>query len=174
MRVVPSEPTLLYVLRHAKSSWEDETLPDDERPLSARGERAVRRLAGHARTVKLDPELVLSSPARRTRETVAGLLPGHRALFEPALYGAGPADLLARLREVPPSTRSVMLVGHNPSVQRLVLMLAAPSRDDDRLAQIVRKFPTGALATLTLAGDWPELRSGGATLRDYVTPKSLG
>ncbi len=169
-----TDARLLYVLRHAKSSWEDEALPDHERPLSGRGRRAVALLAEHARARGIDPELVLCSSARRTRETIAGVLPDREALVEPELYGASAAALIERLRQVPASTRSVMLVGHNPSVQRLVLTLAAPADGDGGLADIERKFPTGALAALALAGDWPQLAPGKAELLDYVRPKSLG
>ena len=175
-----SQPKLLYVLRHAKSSWDDPLLPDHDRPLSQRGRNAVRLLSEHARQIELDPALVLCSSARRTQETLHGVLDGHPAQIERELYGASCKQLIERLREIDPQVPSVMVIGHNPALQMLVLKLAtkpgsSPLRDDpdSSLAQIERKFPTGALATLALKGPWSELAANTATLTDYVRPKSL-
>jgi phosphohistidine phosphatase len=174
------QPKLLYVLRHAKSSWDDALLSDHDRPLSPRGYKAVRLLAEHVRAVEVDPALVLCSSARRTQETLHGVLDGHPASIEPELYGASWRQLIERLRGVPANTPSVMVIGHNPAVQMLVLKLAtepgsSPLHDapDSALGQIERKFPTGALATLELHSDWAGLAPHTATLLDYVRPKAL-
>jgi phosphohistidine phosphatase len=131
----------------------------------------------------IQPTQVLCSSARRTRETLAGVDPGGETLIESELYDATCGSLIDRLRRVPDGTPSVMLVGHNPAMQMLVLRLTGANGDahangtaaplDDDLAELQRKFPTGALATLTLDCEWSELRSGCATLADYVRPKSL-
>jgi phosphohistidine phosphatase len=175
-----SDAKRLYVLRHAKSSWDDPVLPDHERPLSRRGQKAVALLAEHVQGIGLEPAVILCSPARRTRETLAGVLPGHDALIEPELYGASANDLLNRLTRLPAGTESVMIVGHNPSVQSLVLKLAGPAapparngEDESPLQMIERKFPTAALATLAILGEWAQLRPGAAALLDYVRPKAL-
>ena len=175
-----AQPKLLYVLRHAKSSWDDPLLTDHDRPLSPRGRKAVRLLAEHVRAVDLDPALVLCSTARRTQETLHGVLDGHPALIERELYGATWRQLIERIKAVSPQTPSVMVIGHNPAVQMLVLKLAAepgssPLHDapDSPLAQIERKFPTGALATLELDGTWGDFSQGRARLVDYVTPRQL-
>jgi phosphohistidine phosphatase len=176
VRSVPSTK-LLYVLRHAKSSWSDATLPDHERPLSDRGHRDMRLLAEHIRIQGITPALVLCSSSRRTRETLEGVLPGREASVEPGLYAAGAEALLERLARVPPRTPSVLLVGHNPAAQRLVLVLAARRPRDDHktpVLRIERKFPTGALATLAIDGEWAALAPGCGRLLDYVIPKRLG
>jgi len=174
------QPKLLYVLRHAKSSWDDPMLPDHDRPLSQRGRKAVRILSEHVRDIGLEPALVLCSSARRTQETLRGVLDGRPAQIEPELYSASCKQLIERLRAVDPALSSVMVIGHNPALQMLVLKLATQPgssslRDapDSPLAQIERKFPTGALATLELKGGWAELGANGATLTAYVRPKSL-
>src|SRR5581483_6692958 len=134
----------LYVLRHAKSSWDDPSQRDHDRPLAQRGKRAVKLLAEHFETNAIRPELVLCSTARRTQETLQGVHPGGQTLIEPELYTATVIDLLERLRRVPPEIGSVMVIGHNPAMQMLVLRLARPQPDPgDRLADVRRKFPTG-------------------------------
>jgi phosphohistidine phosphatase len=160
----------LFLLRHAKSSWDDADLADRDRPLAPRGRRAVKVMAGHIRDEKISPSLVLCSPARRTRETLEGVAPGGEVQIEDELYGASEADLLERLQRVPDEIDSVMLIGHNPAIQELALDLAAGG---ERRGDVENKFPTAALATLTVPDDWQELRPGSAELVAFVIPKEL-
>jgi phosphohistidine phosphatase len=156
----------LSILRHAKSSWDDPSLPDHERPLAPRGLRATKRLAAHLIEIGCDPELVLCSDAVRTRATLERVQSAFTAptvQIEEALYGATADRLLARLRDVPDRVQSVLLIGHNPGVQELVADLAGEDLD----------FPTAALATLTFDGGWDQLAPGVAALAGYVTPKLL-
>ena len=104
-----SERRRLYLLRHAKSSWDQPGQPDHERPLADRGRQAVRLLARHVHEHRIEPELVLCSSASRTRETLEGVLPGRVAAIEQELYVAGHEQLLERLRRVEPELRSVMV-----------------------------------------------------------------
>jgi len=170
-------PSTLYLLRHAKSSWDDPGLADEERPLAPRGERAARRMAQHIREAGIRPALVLCSPARRTRQTleaVAGSFGKHvEVLVEDGLYGAGAWELTARLRRVPTELPSVMVVGHNPGLQELALGLAGGG-GEEALASLRAKFPTAALATLLLPeGGWESLARGGAEIVSLVLPRSL-
>jgi len=161
----------LYLLRHAKSSWDDPTLPDKERPLAPRGRRDAKLLADHLRRERIAPELVLCSPAVRTRQTLELVRPPGRIAFLDALYGASCDELLERLRSLPDTVASVMLIGHNPGLQELALELASGSSG---LEQLEAKFPTAALATLSIAnGPWSRLASGDAILTGYVVPKQL-
>jgi phosphohistidine phosphatase len=165
----------LFVLRHAKSSWDDPGLDDHERPLAPRGLRAVEALADHFRTGGIAPVQVLCSSARRTRETLEGLGLSAEVLIEPELYSATPGEVLKRLQGVASGVDSVMVIGHNPTMQVLVLRLAAPGSgiDGSALVEVKRKFPTGALATLTLECDWSELAPGCARLDAFVRSKQL-
>ena len=119
----------LYVLRHAKSSWDDPTLRDRDRPLAPRGRKAAKRIARWAAKHGVRPELVVCSNAVRAQETLRRVLPG---LGEPAvwievtLYAAGVETLLQRVRALPKEVDSVMIVGHNPGLMELLLLLAAP------------------------------------------------
>jgi phosphohistidine phosphatase len=167
----------LFVLRHAKSSWDEPGLEDHERPLAPRGRRAAKALAEHFRAGGIDPQLILCSSARRTVETLDGIgLPGERVI-EDELYSVSPSQLLERLRAIPDEVGSAMVIGHNPTVQVLVLRLAAETGsaelDGPDLAQVKRKYPTGALATLEFEGTWSELAPGGARLTAFVRPKQL-
>lgn len=163
----------LYLLRHAKSSWADPTLTDRERPLAPRGRRDAKRIAKHLLRLGVEPELVLCSPAERTRETLELVRPALGAstvTLEEELYAASADELLARIRLVPDAVASAMLIGHNPSLQQLALALASAG---DELKRLEAKFPTGGLATLTLAKPWRGLAPADATLAAYVVPKQL-
>jgi phosphohistidine phosphatase len=164
----------LYLLRHAKSSWKDHGLPDRDRPLAARGRRAAKAIARHLREQHIEPELVLCSTARRARETLQRIEPelGKRAVrVEPELYGASAGALLDRLHSVPDAVGSVMVIGHNPGLQRLVLELARPTPE---LRELEAKYPTAGLATLVFSGSsWRTLIHGTAELVDFVQPRTL-
>ncbi len=165
----------LFILRHAKSSWEDPGLEDRERPLAPRGHRAVEALADHIRENGIQPAQVLCSPARRTRETLHGLaLKDGETLFEPELYSASCSSLIERLHQVPEELGSVMVVGHNPTMQMVILRLVGGNSSDGALFEAVqRKYPTGALATLEFEGSWSELAPGAASLAALVRPKDF-
>jgi phosphohistidine phosphatase len=164
----------LHLLRHAKSSWDDPTLSDRDRPLAPRGQRAVVRIANWARKHDVRPQLVLSSDARRARETLEGALPGLGApdvQIEEGLYAASAEALLERLRSLPDDVDEAMLVGHNPGLAGVLLLLAEPGELRER-AQA--KVPTGALATLEAElVTWSELEPGCARLVAYVIPREL-
>lgn len=165
----------IILLRHGKSSWSDQTLSDIDRPLTQRGVRASRRIAKYLRRKRIRPALVLCSPSLRTRQTLEAIAPslgkGCSVELVAELYAASERELLEQLRALPESAASVMLIGHNPGLQQLALVLA--SRGVDR-AKLEQKFPTAALATLRVDTDnWAALRPGEAELIDYVIPKQL-
>jgi phosphohistidine phosphatase len=165
----------VWLLRHAKSSWDHPGLPDTDRPLAPRGRRAAELLAAHVAASDVRPAVVLCSSSLRTRQTLAAILPALgdalEIRIERALYGAGPAELLARLRRVPNRASSAMLIGHNPGIQDLALGLAASG---PAFAALREKFPTGALATVEVEVErWRDLDDGMATAAALVTPRSL-
>jgi phosphohistidine phosphatase len=164
----------LYLVRHAKSSWKDEGLADHDRPLARRGRRAAKAIGRHLREQGVEPELVLCSTARRVRETLEGMEPALRRgaiRVEPQLYGAGAAELLARLHEIAPAVRSVMVIGHNPALEQLALLLA---RHGSTRSELEAKFPTGALATLAFRGPgWAALDRGTTELIEFIRPRDL-
>ena len=163
----------LLLLRHAKSSWDDPSLADRDRPLAARGHKAADRMAEHLRSNAPAVDLVLCSSALRTTETLEhiGRAFGDAEMaVEDGLYGASADELLHRLRAVPNDADGVALIGHNPGIQDLATALAGGGDD---LERIRTKFPTGALAVLEFDAPWGELRIGGCRLVAFVTPKDL-
>jgi phosphohistidine phosphatase len=166
----------LWLLRHAKSSWEDPGLDDRERPLARRGVRAAALMRTYLEAEGIRPDLVLCSTALRTRETLAAVLSALGAEVvvrtEPSLYSFDAHQVLEVLRGVDRGTGSILLVGHNPAMQDLALSLASRG---ERLAELAAKFPTAALAEIRFAtGTWSDLDEGSGELTRFVTPRELG
>ena len=162
-------------MRHAKSSWDDPQLSDEDRPLSPRGRKAAARMAEYIKGAGIEPSLMLCSSALRARQTVDLLKPafpkGTKIKIEPRLYSAGSKELLARIRRLSPAAASVLIVGHNPAIQDLILDLAAAAPE---LKAIRSKFPTAAIAVLEAdRSQWDHITPGDASLVDFVTPKRL-
>jgi phosphohistidine phosphatase len=163
-----SETKHLLLLRHAKSSWDDPSLADEDRPLAPRGRKAAKRIKAHVRRERIPVGLVLCSSALRARETLDLVAPPGEILIEAELYRATAAELLERLRRLPDEVDAVMLIGHEPAISDVaVLLLGRGSELADR------KFPTAGLATLTFAGPWSTLAPERAGLAAFVTPREL-
>ena len=171
----------LVLLRHAKSAWPDlPDLPDHERPLARRGRRDAPAAGRWLREAGLVPGRVLCSTARRTRETWQLMVPELGATLPPvsyqdAVYAAHGGTLLEAARQTETGISSLMIIGHNPGIQELALLLAAPDGGAGAglLQRAAAKFPTAAIAVLTFAGDWPRLGPGRAQLTTFVTPGDL-
>jgi phosphohistidine phosphatase len=169
----------LLLLRHAKSSWKDASMPDRDRPLNARGRRAAVAMRQAMRDLGLVPDVVLVSTARRTIETLEALEPwDDTPLVEPmdSLYLANPMQLTAALHSVAETVRSVLVIGHNPGMHDLAISLAGPlamrgGGDNERA--LAAGFPSAALAEFVVAGSWWDLREGGGRLVRFLTPKML-
>ena len=167
----------LSLLRHAKSSWKNPTLPDRERPLASRGV-ADAPVMGRAMAERgIDPELVLCSSARRTVDTLALVLPElkvePKVVYEDSLYHPSPAEMLEMLRAIQPGANRVMIVGHNPEIQAFALDLigSGPKHMRDRLME---KFPTAGLAVINFtAGLWSSIDVNSGSLNLFLTPKEI-
>ncbi|KZD07678.1 SixA phosphatase family protein [Oceanibaculum pacificum] len=167
----------LYLLRHAKSSWESPGLPDHDRPLNERGFRAATVMGLHLAQQGIQPGLILCSSARRALETLDQIRPrlaGKPALeIEKELYAADAGALMTRLRTVDPAVKSALLIGHNPAIETLAAQLIETGAKED-MARLAEKYPTGALCILSLPIDnWKKLAAKGATLDGFITPKDL-
>jgi phosphohistidine phosphatase len=169
----------LMLLRHAKSTWDDASMPDRDRPLNARGRRSAAVMRQAMRDLGLAPDVVLVSTARRTMETLEALEPwDDTPLMEPmdSLYLANPMQLTAALHGVAETVRSVLLIGHNPGLHDLALNLAGPralASGAEAARGLAAGFPTGALAEFVVAGSWWDLREGGGRLVRFLTPRML-
>jgi phosphohistidine phosphatase len=170
-----ARPVRLWLLRHAKSSWSDAGLADEDRPLAPRGEHAAERMSGYIVAQGIAPELVLCSSALRARQTFASVLPALGTQLEirvePALYTFDADVLLDRLRRIPSEVTSVMLVGHNPAMQDLALRLAGSG---DALHHLAQKYPTAALAEIAFPkGAWNSLADRQGELVRFTVPREL-
>lgn len=167
----------LSLLRHAKSSWDDSSLDDFERPLNKRGEAAAPRMGQFMAQHGLAPDLILCSTALRARQTLDLVLPRlperPQVIYEDSLYLAAASVMLARLHRVDPKLRHVLIVGHDPGMQGLALELAGDG-DPKLLQALSAKFPTAGLAVIRFkARAWSKVAAGAGTLELFATPKQL-
>lgn len=168
----------LLLMRHAKSAWNEPSMPDHARPLNGRGRRAAAAMREAIQGLGLQPDVILVSSARRTLQTLAALEPWDETpLVEPrdALYLADAAKLLAELRGAPEFARSLMLIGHNPGLHELAMLLAGPLGADASRAlhRLAAGYPSGALTEFSVARPWRELAEGGARLTRFLEPRDL-
>jgi phosphohistidine phosphatase len=169
----------LLLMRHAKSSWDDPRLSDHARPLNARGRLAAAAMRRAMHELGLTPDVVLVSSARRTLQTMEALEPWDATpLVEPmdALYLASVPQLLVVLRGMAETARSVLLVGHNPGLHELAMLLVGPQVMAARAPatrRLAEGFPTGALAEFAVAGSWRSLGEGGGRLLRFLCPRDL-
>jgi phosphohistidine phosphatase len=163
----------LLLIRHAKSSWDDDSLADRERPLAGRGRKAAERMGAHLQNEGLRPDVVLCSPSRRTRETLELLeFSGAEVTYLDELYGASAGDLLASVREARDDAEVVAVVGHNPGIQDLSIELASHDAAADAV-RLRQKFPTCALAIFDVDSGWRDIAIGRVRLASFVVPKDL-
>ena len=158
----------LLLLRHAKSSWDDSSLPDFDRPLASRGRRDAPRVGAALRQSGVIPDIVWSSPAVRARQTIEAVsrAAGLEAVeFKDDIYAASSAELIKIVRSLPDASARAMLVGHNPGFEDLVNRLAA-STDET--------MPTCALACIEFQIDsWKDVEDGAGRLLWLLRPKEL-
>jgi phosphohistidine phosphatase len=161
---------LLSILRHAKSSWKDSSLEDHDRPLNKRGTRDAPRMGELIRKRDLVPDTILSSTARRARDTALAVAAAagfpDEVRFARSLYGASPDTWLDVLRELPDTTRHALIVGHNPTLEELVALLVGEAHT----------MPTAALAVVELPIErWRDLDPiPRGSLRGLWRPRDLG
>jgi phosphohistidine phosphatase len=165
----------LLILRHAKSDWDTGAASDFDRPLSSRGRRDAPRVGEFLLRQGLKPDHVVSSPAKRAKQTVIAVCeqmdidPEH-IHWDSRIYHAGAGLLLNVLNESPGNARRVLMAGHNPGLEILLQNLCnhdIPMPDDYKL------MPTGAVAQLEILSDWENLEGGLARLVSLTRPASL-
>jgi phosphohistidine phosphatase len=167
----------LSLLRHAKSSWKDTALPDLDRPLATRGMVEAPLMGKAMAKHGLDPDLVLCSTARRTRDTLELALPQLKTepkiIYEDGLYHGTPAEMLAILHAVGAGAGQILLVGHNPELQTFALDLIGSGAKQlkDRLEA---KLPTAGLVVMRFpAGAWGDVAVNSGKLELFLTPRDM-
>jgi len=168
----------LTLLRHAKSGDDGTVTRDFDRPLNAKGRRAARAIGRYMRDHALGFDIVIASPAVRVAETLqeveaiygSGLAPH----WNKTLYLATADELLDAVHGAPAAAGNILLVGHNPGLEQLVLRLVPPRADGDARGEIEIKYPTASLAEMVLAVDrWDQVADGGGDLVRFVRPRDL-
>jgi len=167
----------LVLMRHAKAGWDDEAQEDIDRPLTPRGrDEAVHMgnwLAGQA----FAPDLLLASSARRARETAElvgpRLAPPPGQRLDQALYMASPGTILAALQGLPDDLARVLVIGHNPGLHGLALLLTGTGARPERL-RLQSRFPPAAVAMFRFESrHWRELAPGAGFLVHYAEPRDV-
>jgi len=158
----------LLLLRHAKSSKDDPSLPDFERPLNKRGKEDSKLIGNFIGKKRLTPDVVLSSPAKRARQTTELVLKAAGLkldpIFDERIYEASPRRLLQVVGEIDDTARFAILVGHNPGFEDLFQLLVGKALD----------LPTASLASIALRVEkWSNTEPGVGILDYLVTPKEL-
>ncbi|PWR00402.1 SixA phosphatase family protein [Leucothrix pacifica] len=159
---------LLYLLRHAKSSWADHSMSDFERPLNKRGIQQASQIAAILASKEPRPQVIISSPANRafsTAKTMAVALGSDKSKIgsDKRIYEANIQTLMYLIQELDDDLESVMLVGHNPGFSHLVNTLSR---------QKVAPLPTCSLIQLRLdINQWSELEAECAELLSADAPK---
>lgn len=166
----------LTLLRHAKSSWDDTVERDFDRPLNARGYRAAERMGAEIASLGLRFDQVCASPAVRVKETLAGVAKGagtqFAPRFEPLVYLASGESLLEVVQGFDDAAATVLLVGHNPGLEDLLLLLV-PEGGALR-TQAALKYPTATLAAIDLpVTRWSDAAPGTGTLTRFIRPRDL-
>jgi phosphohistidine phosphatase len=156
----------LYILRHAKSSWDNPNLADFERPLNKRGMEAAPFMGEIIFKNKFQPDVLLSSPAKRAKQTavlvkeVGGI--GAGIQYDERIYEASPQTLAQVISELDSKSDSAMLVGHNPGLESLIRYLTGE----------IHAMPTAALAIVDLEVDcWNQIYAVCGNLRTLIRPK---
>jgi phosphohistidine phosphatase len=168
----------ILLLRHAKSALGEPGQSDRDRPLNRRGEQAAQLMADPLLAKAPLPDLILCSTATRTRQTLAALVqrlprPAPPIALEHGLYLASEDLLLKRLRDLPATVATVLMIGHNNGMWQVAEALAGYGKAS-LLASLKEKFPTAALATLQVDIErWADLRTGAATLVAFACPREL-
>lgn len=172
----------VMLLRHAKSSWDHMDLDDIDRPLALRGRLSAPLLGRYIYRRKLEPDLVLCSPAMRARQTwelISAEWDQTNAAKRPQLemrssfYLARPAMLMSALQRIDDEVASVMIIGHNPGMEQLALQMVGAEKSN-AFKKMEKKFPTAALAVIGFAVEsWSALAFGSGKLFCFVRPKDL-
>jgi phosphohistidine phosphatase len=167
----------LLVLRHAKASQDSPSDADFDRPLNRRGRTQALAIGRTIRERDLTFDAIVASPAVRVVETITGVMEGAGVRFEPVydprLYNASPEALVEVVREAGDKVERLLIVGHNPGLQHLLLHLAEEDRDGLR-GEVASSYPTAALAELRLSVEhWRDVGPRSGRIVSLVRPRDL-
>lgn len=168
----------LLLFRHAKTERSEPGMEDRSRKLIERGRKDAASIGAYMAAHAITPDRVMISPAARTQETwklaAAALRRAPAGSAVERLYGATPHEILDVIKQAPANAQTLLIVGHNPGLHELALMLVA-SGDIETREQLREKLPTSGLLVIDFAFDeWAKLHPQSGRLERFITPKSLG
>ena len=125
----------LYLVRHAKSSWDDPGLKDYDRPLNKRGKKDAPKMGKHLKMIGVSPDLILTSPAKRAKTTAKYIAekieyPFEKIVEEKEIYHADVNELLDVIKDIDDSNDTIIMVGHNPGFTDLANYLTTTRIDN--------------------------------------------
>lgn len=165
---------ILGLLRHAKSDWDDLAKRDFDRGLNDRGRKGARLIGEHIRDHGVKWDLMLASPAERVKQTIATAFPDAEPQWVEQLYLASGETILDSVSAHSGDADAVLVVGHNPGLQEVLLELVAPRNENDLFDEASTKFPTAAFAVFECdIDDWAELQKGCGKLVHFARPRDL-
>ena len=169
-------PKRLILFRHAKSSWEHD-VEDHDRPLAGRGIKAAPLMGAWLAASGLVPDLALVSTARRAQQTWALAESGFGKPIPRqdtrSVYEASSVAILDEIRHWGKTSRTLIVVGHNPGLEELAQLLMKDVGGEPG-ARLREKLPTGAVAVLSFEGSWADLAKHSCALEHFMTPDMLG
>ena len=169
----------LITFRHAKSGWDQPALRDFDRALNDKGRRAAATMGRHLRQLGLRFDSVVASPAVRVAETLDAMFDGYGKRMAPSwdrrAYLATASTLLEMVQEAPDKVEALMLVGHNPGLEDLVLLLTgADETGVGARDSIGEKYPTASVAEIHFEVDrWQDIRAGHGQLVRFIRPRDV-
>lgn len=164
----------LGLLRHAKSDWDDASQRDFDRGLNNRGRRGAGLIGRHIIEHGIEWDALLASPAERVRLTIASALPHFDPVFDKRLYLASADTILETVEAHGGDHDAVLVAGHNPGLQDVLLELVSPSKENDLFREASVKFPTATFAVIECDIEgWGELRKFVGELVHFARPRDL-
>ena len=156
----------LYLLRHAKSSWDDFALKDFDRPLSTRGIQDADLMGNFFKSKRRGLDLVVSSPSRRTKETLNHFFnkTTQNIIFDETIYHSSEQNIYSVLKHIEEDIKSLMIVGHNPSMHEF---------SESFSGQFIEKFSTCGLASFEFDDEWANVCEDSGTLIEFKIPSEL-
>lgn len=168
----------IYLARHAKSSWSSGFVKDFDRPLNTRGESDAVKMGEAMQNLSWMPEKILASPAMRVKQTCEAYCeildyPIDNVDWNPDIYAAYTITLLQLLTSLEETTKSVMLIGHNPAMEDLLLHLCGYSKVNETKQSDGKIFTTANVAKLNTNAPWKDLVMDEMYLEKMLRPKEL-
>jgi len=160
----------LILIRHTKSSWDDLSMPDYDRPIRKDRIDDAKKMAAKLKELKLEPDLIICSPAKRTRQTVEYFYDKlkytpEKIQFEKRIYESSAEEILQVVRETNAKVKTLVLVGHNPSITDFANLF---------IHEKVNEVPTTGVVWLQFENpDWEIYRQTPCKLKRFLTPKTI-